>query len=65
MMKRKETNQRPRLRCPNCRSYRIMGTREHFKCRNCGFTHDMTSTVPKKPKSIGEEMNERLQISSR
>ncbi len=33
-----------RLRCPSCGSYRIAGDRFKFKCRMCGFVHDLTKT---------------------
>ncbi len=30
-----------RLRCPSCGSYRINGDRFRFKCKVCGFIHDV------------------------
>ncbi len=36
-----------RLRCPSCASYRITGNRFRFKCKVCGFVHDLVKKVVK------------------
>ena len=36
-----------RLCCPSCGSYRITGNRFKFKCKMCGFIHDMAKKKKK------------------